>query len=137
MPIKDATIYPPYWKQFSLFIRTERSGGECEVCSIPNGWVKVTYKRGFEGVRDFIGPTTEGLLFEGDRVIKLAKVVLTVAHLDAVGDVCRCQDRTGFLCANPAHVKAMCQKCHNTYDRPKRNRNAAATRKDAARGLFT
>ncbi len=142
MPIKDQTIYPPYWKQFSLYIRTTRSGGECEVCGVGNYLV---------GARDRFGTFHEengihslnsevGLhLFGDDFVFKMSRIVLTVAHLDAVGDVCRCQDETGFLCAKPDHVKAMCQLCHNRYDRPKRTLNSRSTnsaKKDAARGLF-
>lgn len=110
MPIKDASIYPKYWKQFSAYIRFERAGGKCEVCGVEN----YTERDG-------------------------SKIVLTVAHLDAEGDVCRCFDDAGFLCANPDHVKAMCQRDHNRYDRPKRNKNArltAQTKADAARGLF-
>lgn len=39
MPIKDQSIYPPYWKQFSLYIRKERAGDECEWpdCGAVNG----------------------------------------------------------------------------------------------------
>jgi hypothetical protein len=139
MPIKDASIYPPYWRQFSEYIRFVRAENKCEVCEMPNYWVKVVYKKGFQGIREFIGENIDGLIFEGAAIIKQSKVVLTVAHLDADGDVCRCQDETGFLCAKPDHVKAMCQRCHNRYDRPKRNLNAQKTlavKKDAARGLF-
>lgn len=139
MPVKDQSIYPPYWKQFSLYIRTERSQGLCEECGIPNYWLKVIYKKGFDGVREFIGESLDGLIFDGDVVISKSKVVLTVAHLDAEGDICRCQDTTGFLCANPSHVKAMCQQCHNRYDVPKRRANRMATaalKNDEQRGLL-
>lgn len=139
MPIKDPTIYPPYWKQFSLYIRFERAQGKCEQCGIENGWLKVrhTVRNGWGGIREDVGPDLNA--FAGSLVLKAAKVVLTVAHLDAEGDVCDCQPRTGFLCANPAHVKAMCQKCHNTYDVPKRRKNRMETTRlkaDAARGLL-
>lgn len=112
MPIKDQSIYPPYWKVFSKYIRFERADGKCEVC------LAVNY---------------------ADHPETGSKVVLTVAHLDADGDACRCQDETGFLCAKPSHCKAMCQRCHNRYDRPKRNLNAQRTltdRKDAERRLL-
>lgn len=38
-----------------------------------------------------------------------SKVVLTVAHLDHVPENCA-----------PENLKAMCQRCHNTYDMPMR-----------------
>lgn len=138
MPIKDPTIYPRHWEQFSLYIRTERSDGKCEVCGIENGAIG---NRDFDGTW-FYNPGYEAAKENGVGFYVTTgwkKIVLTVAHLDAVGDICRCQDATGFLCANPAHVLAMCQRCHNRYDSPKRMGNAKLTnelKKDAARGLL-
>jgi hypothetical protein len=140
MPIKDASIYPPYWRQFSEYIRFERAASKCERCKVPNYAVIVWDRFGRWHLEDEIHGYNSDVgdhLFPDDW--KASKVVLTVAHLDADGDVCRCQDETGFLCAKPDHVKAMCQRCHNRYDRPKRNVNAQKTlagKKDAARGLF-
>jgi hypothetical protein len=143
MPVKDPTIYPRHWKQFSLYIRTERSGGKCEVCGVDNYAVGARDRFGEFRTESSIHSLNSdvGLHLFGDSfTFKMSRIVLTVAHLDAEGDICRCQDETGFLCANPDHVKAMCQKCHNSYDRPKRNKNAKITneaKKDANRGLFT
>ena len=52
------------------------------------------------------------------------KVVLTTAHLDHNESNC-----------DPQNLRAWCQRCHNTYDRPHRRINAEATqiRKAAAR----
>jgi hypothetical protein len=50
--------------------------------------------------------------------ITLSKVVLTVAHLDHMPENCAGDN-----------LKHWCQRCHNTYDRPHRNRNAAQTNK--------
>jgi 5-methylcytosine-specific restriction endonuclease McrA len=47
-----------------------------------------------------------------------SKVVLTVAHLD--------HDETS---ADPANLRAMCQRCHLTYDRHHHAKNAAAGRR--------
>lgn len=46
-----------------------------------------------------------------------SKVVLTVAHLD----------HNPANCADD-NLRALCQRCHNRYDRSFRNGNAAATR---------
>ena len=48
-----------------------------------------------------------------------SRVVLTVAHQ------CDCEP----LCADLAHLLALCQKCHNNLDSPKRQRNASRTRR--------
>ena len=46
-------------------------------------------------------------------------VVLTVAHL------CTCDP----LCAEPSHLKAMCNRCHLRVDMPLHQRHAAETRR--------
>ena len=46
-----------------------------------------------------------------------SKVVLTVAHLD--------HDETS---ADPSNLRAMCQRCHNTYDIGHRRANIRARR---------
>ena len=50
-----------------------------------------------------------------------SRVVLTVAHLDHTPENCA-----------PQNLKAMCQRCHLTYDAVYHARNAYATRKAAA-----
>jgi hypothetical protein len=47
-----------------------------------------------------------------------AVVVLTVAHLDHQPENCA-----------DDNLRAMCQRCHNRYDRPHRSVNAAKTRR--------
>lgn len=54
-----------------------------------------------------------------------SKVVLTVAHLD--------HDPTNNRFSN---LKAMCQRCHLTYDAPHHARNAALTRQKQQGRLF-
>lgn len=49
-----------------------------------------------------------------------SKVVLTVAHLDHTPENCE-----------PHNLKAMCQRCHLTYDAEHHKQNAYATRKRA------
>ncbi len=48
-----------------------------------------------------------------------AIVVLTVAHLDHQPENC-----------DDANLRALCQRCHNRYDRPHRSKNAAHTRRE-------
>ena len=57
------------------------------------------------------GPPLERCQAEHDSAhpITGAKVVLTVAHLNHQPENC-----------NDANLKAMCQRCHNRYDAPKR-----------------
>ena len=50
-----------------------------------------------------------------------SRVVLTVAHLDHTPENCE-----------PQNLKAMCQRCHLTYDAVHHARTAYATRKAAA-----
>jgi hypothetical protein len=45
-------------------------------------------------------------------------VVLTVAHLNHAPEDCA-----------DDNLRAMCQRCHNRYDRPHRSKNAAVTRR--------
>jgi 5-methylcytosine-specific restriction endonuclease McrA len=47
-----------------------------------------------------------------------SRVVLTIAHLDQ-------QPENN----DEANLRALCQRCHNTFDAPHRSRNAAATRR--------
>jgi hypothetical protein len=50
-----------------------------------------------------------------------SRVVLTVAHLDHAPENCE-----------PENLKALCQRCHLTYDAAHRKRTAYATRRAAS-----
>ena len=50
--------------------------------------------------------------------VTASRVVLTIAHMN--------HDTTDNADEN---LKALCQRCHNRYDREHRNKNSAATRK--------
>lgn len=52
-------------------------------------------------------------------------VMLTMAHLNAADGPCRCDP----LCADEAHLKAMCNRCHLRYDVKLHQRNALHTRR--------
>ena len=118
MPIRPGVVYPADWRAFTRLIR-ERAGERCECdgrcglhrtnpgprrCEERNG-APATWARGL--------------------------VVLTIAHLNAEGDVCRCDP----LCADEAHVLAMCQRCHLRYD-GKRHVRTSAKRRWEAKGTI-
>jgi hypothetical protein len=93
MPV-DWSLYPPNWKLFRAQI-LERAQGQCECtgeCGLhqPNP----ESRRCLERQRCW-------------AIWARGKVRLTIAHL------CSCQP----ICSNPAHVKAMCQRCHLRTDR--------------------
>ena len=118
MPNPTGVVYPAHWRAFARSIR-ERAGERCECdgrcglhrtnpgprrCEERNG-EPATWARGI--------------------------VVLTIAHLNASGDVCRCDP----LCADEAHVLAMCQRCHLRYDVALHVRNSSK-RRWAAKGVI-
>jgi len=146
MPIKDPTIYPPYWKQFSKWVRFERADGRCEQCGARNGYLKFTAvdKNWSSDPVTFVSPQDPERLDEVRDsyhvvVHTVTMVVLTVAHLDYEGGPCDCKARTGRKCARPDHVLALCQACHLAMDMPKHIANrqeTLRTQKDAARPLL-
>lgn len=103
--------YPPDWKAIARAIR-DRSGGRCE-CHGECG-----LHRTHPGPRRC--EERNGALAQWAN----GRIVLTVAHLNGPDGPCRCSP----LCADPDHLKAMCQRCHLRYDLPLHMRNASATR---------
>lgn len=101
MPIRpeNRARYPKDWKAISHRIRFDRAHGQCE-CT------------GECGVEHF---PTDGLAGRCDawngeeHPVTGSKVILTVAHLDHIPEHC-----------DDDNLKAMCQRCHNRYDAPKR-----------------
>lgn len=141
MPFKKEQ-YPPYWKMFSEYIRFERAGNKCEQCGAEN---YKTGKKGRDGVwrdeQSIHGMNSDAgmALYGEDFDFKCSKVVLTVAHLDFTGGICQCKKLTGFKCAKPDHVLALCQSCHLAMDLPRHIANRRETfikRKDEVRGLL-
>lgn len=91
----DLNRYPPYWKQFSRWIRFERARGRCE-CTGQCG--KHTNKNGGWRCTEVHGRPA---------AFANGNTVLSTAHL------CTCDPP----CAKPAHVIAACQRCHLRIDR--------------------
>ncbi len=83
MPIKpeNRKRYPKNWKQIRQRI-LERAGNCCEFCGVGNH----TYRM-------------------NERTGKMARIVLTIAHLDHTPENC-----------DPSNLRALCQRCHNQYD---------------------
>jgi hypothetical protein len=107
-----ARDYAENWKEVSLWVRRERAQDRCE-CSGECG----------------LHPGMRCIEFDGEPAIYAnGKVTLTVAHLDADGGPCTCKRDTGIKCAEPTHLKAMCNRCHLRYDAPHHQRNARETR---------
>lgn len=136
MPIKpeNKCRYPDNWKEISENIRFNRANNKCEVCGLPNYAVGHRNEDGnfvpIAGsiVADLAGqglsyPSLNPLTFMESKEIadaetfscvygfKYIVIVLTVAHLDHNPENC-----------NYSNLMAMCQKCHNSYDRSHRDR---------------
>lgn len=103
MPIKDKSLYPKNWKEIVTKV-LKRSGGRCECL-------------GQCGLHTTMGRCIE-LGGEEARYAR-GRIVLTVAHL--------CHDAS---CDDIAHLRHMCQRCHNRYDVPFRRKNSRKTRQD-------
>ena len=99
--------YPPEWKAVSAALRHDRAQHQCE-CTGECG-----LHRTHPGPRRCIERDGQPAVWA--RGI----VVLTVAHL------CTCEP----LCAEPSHLKAMCNRCHLRVDQPLHQRHTAETRR--------
>lgn len=118
MPIKDKSIYPDNWKQISLLVR-KMAGNRCEFCNVENYAVGARDMGGTWHDEDSIHMMNsgEGQILFGDEFPKMIKIVLTVAHMDH-------NPRNNEL----SNLKALCQKCHLTYDAQYHATNAKVTR---------
>lgn len=118
MPIRpeNRARYPADWSSISARIK-ERAGFKCEDCGVPDRqlggrlpdgrWLEA-WPTGTDGMRltwpqpgshSWCGPR------EGGRVLRIVRIVLTVAHLDHQPENC-----------DTDNLRAWCQRCHNRYD---------------------
>jgi hypothetical protein len=113
MPIRpeNRARYPKDWKAISARIRLVRAESRCEC----EGECGSDHDGRCSAINGEPHPLT------------LSKVVLTTAHLDHIPENCA-----------DDNLKAMCQRCHNRYDMPKRRAGMAerARAKMADRDLF-
>lgn len=112
MPIRPENkhLYPDNW----LDIRAEilkRAEHECEFCGVRNYAIGYRVNGEWCGIDNDMQGETDAL----DH--KCIKIVLTIAHLD--------HDPTNNTHENLA---ALCQRCHNLYDRDHRNKSRSANR---------
>ncbi len=124
MPIKPENKhrYPKNWCEIRTSI-LERAMNKCEGCGLPNHcfvW------------RDSIGGFCEERpdtlpIIEWQKAafppVRRVKVVLTIAHLDHTPEN---NDHT--------NLKALCQKCHNNYDREHRKQTRRNTKLSKVNG---
>ena len=133
MPI-DYKKYAKNWKAISRFIRFLRAKNKCESCGIDNYAVGYRENGQFVPIKgnvyaDLAGqglhyPSLQPLTYKQAREIafweneneyqgrKHIVIVLTVAHLDH-----NIKNNSFF------NLKALCQKCHNDYDKEYRKGN--------------
>lgn len=111
MPIKpeNKNRYPKNWKQISEDIRFNRAENKCEICGAIN--------------YSYINKHTRELCTrdENDAI----RIILTVAHLDHNPENC-----------DYSNLKAMCQKCHNNYDKEHRKSTRSKTKAYGCGDLF-
>lgn len=121
MPV-DYKKYPANWKSEIRPAIMMRSFGYCEFCNIKNYIIVI---RGYDDDNEvyqdedgfiYDANTSEKIggnyLGEIDRAGGFVKIVLTIAHLD--------HDTEN---SDYSNLKALCQRCHNRYDRANRNKN--------------
>lgn len=121
MPIKTENRhrYPPNWRAIRAAI-LERAGDRCEQCGVPNH----AWRNNATGQWTHDAGLAEAWGLDGD---KIARIVLTVAHLDHAPEH-----------NDPANLAALCQRCHLAYDADHHAQTAYRTRRagNAAGDLF-
>ena len=135
MPIKpeNRNRYPKNWKEISEDIRFNRAKNHCEVCGIKNHTIIKRFKDGtwtepswqewdmiHSRIKHCQSKMTESLKYHG-----FTKVILTVAHLDHIPENC-----------DYSNLKAMCQKCHNNYDKQHRKSTISQSKAVGVGTLF-
>lgn len=136
MPIKpeNKALYPKNWKEISHFIIHERAKNKCEVCGVNNH--AVGYR---DGNGDFVMPDrgNDRDYYAGLGLSAVTKKMLTYKNAVMMAEIANDYYNSGFkyivivlttahLDHNPencdySNLKAMCQKCHNNYDRKHRD----------------
>ena len=134
MPIRpeNRARYPKDWDAISRAVR-DRAGNRCEWCGVENG--KLGGRTGDGTWFDAQPLGDDGLRLKWPRpgdnaycgthehgfVLRIVRIILTVAHLDHTPENC-----------DPANLKALCQRCHNRYDAKMRAAGIKARRRSQA-----
>lgn len=124
MPIKheNRARYPANWRKIRYAI-LERAENHCEFCGIPN--------------EVFANRTTGDWTYEEDLAEawvldknKVARIVLTIAHLDHVPENNDGMDTGGpVLPVERSNLRALCQRCHLAHDATHHQQTAYRTRR--------
>lgn len=132
MPIRpeNKARYPKDWKRIADAIRT-RAGQRCEGspaypdCRAPNRtigyWLDGVFVPMPRALREAGYTKGDKVACNDGTFLKLIEIVLTVAHFDHTPENC-----------GDDNLRAMCQRCHLTYDADHHQQTAYATRKAAA-----
>ena len=140
MPIRleNRDRYPADWPEISKRIREERARGRCECrgeCEKDHRAEREINEEHIEALHEFYGdmglPVPPGFDPPQDidttrcaavnrlpHPVTGSRVVLTVAHLDHTPEHC-----------DDDNLRAMCQRCHLNYDRPRHAVNARENRR--------
>ena len=118
MPIKEENkkLYPKNWKEIRAQI-LKRANNKCEFCGVPN--YAVGYRTDLGG---FVKADNDIEVYKSQGK-KRIKIILTIAHLDHNPANC-----------NPNNLRALCQKCHNNYDKEHRKETRKKTLEEKKRG---
>lgn len=123
MPIRseDKARYPANWKQIRTAI-LERASHRCEFCGVKNHAVGYRKNGRFipitTALRDAGCEAGHEVACDNGTVIKIIRIVLTIAHLDHTPENC-----------DPNNLRALCQRCHLHYDIPHHQRTFYRTRR--------
>jgi hypothetical protein len=129
MPIKPdrKKLYPPDWKEIRARILA-RAQNKCEECGVDNYAIGARDENNiWSNLNEIDNMNCDcGEALWGDYP-NIIRIVLTISHT--------CHDES---CTDENHLRALCQRCHNRYDAPHRQRNARLTRmsKKAVANLF-
>lgn len=109
MPIRpeNRRRYPADWPAIVERVR-ERSEDHCEDCGVPNRVYRVTFPDGHDYSTEC---RAHAARLATDGRGRVARIVLTVAHLDHTPENCALEN-----------LRHWCQRCHNRYDAPERAR---------------
>lgn len=119
----DYTEYPPDWKAIRAEVM-ERAGGCCEGtpefpdCRVKHHGVYYYEKNGSRREHDGGCETDQYII---DAGLRCSKVVLTIAHMD------HDKSNNGEP-GNRPNLRALCQRCHLSWDIDTHKANARATR---------
>lgn len=107
----DYTKYPINWFSEIRPAILQRADNCCEVCHVPNYSILCNPDRILIRSNKDYAEAKEAMkhCHPSDRAQGFIIVVLTISHLDHFPMNC-----------DPANLRALCQKCHNSWDAPHR-----------------